>query len=340
MFKIFFIFIISFNGILSFAFKLNTHNEDMVANNIKSVILGIKKSSKEYEDIKIQINSINNNINTNKKKLLIIKLRQNELQGNLKGLAKEKNAIQDEVLKLTSKKYYLSMAIQHTNKKSTKSILDQEVYTIIFNSIKNELITLDRRAKETDTLIFESKEELQEINNYITKQQLIVEKKEKLRLVQKDNIIKLRHQHRQYIKYLRGLAINNTFQGGKKTMSPLESFIVIKKFGNYFDKNKNMTLQNNGITLKPKGTNAEVEAMYNGTVVFVRNNSANFDNMIILQHVGDLYTIYSKLDSISSKIKIGKKVSRGYTLGEVNNILILKVTKDEKYLDPEKLFGD
>jgi murein DD-endopeptidase MepM/ murein hydrolase activator NlpD len=322
------------------AIEPSEYSQDTLADNIKSVIIEIKTSSKEYEDTEIQINNINNKIDKNYGKLAIIRSRQVELKNDLKDLTKEKNIIQNEVLKLTSKKYYLSMAIQHTNKKSTKSILDKEVYTVVFNSIKNELISLDIRAKKIDDLISENQGELKGINSYITKQQSIVEKKEELSLIQKSNINKLRKQHRQYVKYLQGLSIDNTFQVGKKTISPLGSFVIVKRFGNYFDKSKNTTVHNNGITLKPKGENAGVQAMYNGTVVFVRNNSADFDNTIILQHAGNLYTIYSNLDLISPRVKIGKKVSRGYTLGKVNNKLILKVTKNEKYLDPEKLFGD
>lgn len=125
---------------------------------------------------------------------------------------------------------------------------------------------------------------------------------------------------------------------GKKTIAPLKSFNVVKKFGTYYDPIYKIKLFNESIVLKTKKPKAKVVSVLNGKVVYAKKNSGMLQNVVIIQHLNGLHTIYSHLDEIAPTLKIGKWIKKGYVVGRVNKNLTFQATKNSSHVNPKDLF--
>ena len=124
---------------------------------------------------------------------------------------------------------------------------------------------------------------------------------------------------------------------GSKTIAPLKSYTITKKFGKYYDKVYKMELFNESISLKTKKQNAKVFSVFKGRIVYAKKNAGLLENVVIVKHNGNLHTIYSHLDKISPTLKVGKWIPKGYVVGRVNGTLLFQATKNNKYINPSKL---
>jgi len=124
---------------------------------------------------------------------------------------------------------------------------------------------------------------------------------------------------------------------GKKTIAPLDSYTITKKYGTYTDPIYGIKIFNESISLKPKKPNAKVKTVFNGKVVYA-DKTAVLNNIVIVKHSGGLHTIYANLSQISPNIRKGKKIKKGYTIGRVKDELIFEVTKKSYHINPIRLF--
>ena len=123
---------------------------------------------------------------------------------------------------------------------------------------------------------------------------------------------------------------------GNKTISPLASAKVIKKFGTYIDPIYKIKIFNESITLKSNTSNAKVKNILNGKVVFA-GKSSMLGKVVVVSHSGKVHTVYAGLSKIAPTIKVGAKIKRGYVVGKVSEKLIFQATKDSKHINPLKL---
>ena len=124
---------------------------------------------------------------------------------------------------------------------------------------------------------------------------------------------------------------------GAKTIAPLESYTISKKYGTYTDPIYGIKIFNESISLKPKKKNAKVKTVFNGKVIYA-DKTAVLDNIVIVEHKDGLHTIYANLSQISPNIKKGKKIKKGYSIGRVNDELIFEVTQKSYHINPIRLF--
>jgi len=124
---------------------------------------------------------------------------------------------------------------------------------------------------------------------------------------------------------------------GRKTIAPLDSYTITKKYGTYTDPIYGIKIFNESISLKPRSPNAKVKTVFNGKVVYA-DKTAVLDNIVIIEHSGGLHTIYANLSQISPNIKKGKKIKKGYTIGRVSDELIFEVTQKSFHINPIRLF--
>jgi len=124
---------------------------------------------------------------------------------------------------------------------------------------------------------------------------------------------------------------------GKKTIAPLHSYTITKKYGTYTDPIYGIKIFNESISLKPKVANAKVRTVFNGKVVYA-DKTAVLNYIVIVQHSNGLHTIYANLSQISPNIKTGKKIKKGYTIGRVKDELIFEVTQKSYHINPIRLF--
>ncbi|MBA1438360.1 MAG: peptidoglycan DD-metalloendopeptidase family protein [Epsilonproteobacteria bacterium] len=124
---------------------------------------------------------------------------------------------------------------------------------------------------------------------------------------------------------------------GPKTITPLSSYKITKKYGTYVDPIYGIKIFNESISLKPKKPNAKVRTVFNGKVIYA-DKTAVLDNIVIVEHKNGLHTIYANLSQIAPTIKKGKKIKKGYTIGRVQDELVFEVTQKSYHINPIRLF--
>lgn len=124
---------------------------------------------------------------------------------------------------------------------------------------------------------------------------------------------------------------------GPKTIAPLASYTITKKYGTYTDPIYGIKIFNESISLKPKKPNAKVRTVFNGKVIYA-DKTAVLDNIVIVEHKNGLHTIYANLSQIAPNIKKGKKVKKGSAIGRVQDELVFEVTQKSYHINPIRLF--
>jgi len=123
---------------------------------------------------------------------------------------------------------------------------------------------------------------------------------------------------------------------GKKTIAPLESFVVKRKFGRYTDPIYNIKIFNESVILTSKKANAKVKNVLDGKVIYAKN-TAILDKVVIVENSYGIHTIYAHLSKIAPTIKIGKKIKKGYVIGRVRGDLSFEVTQKSYHINPLEL---
>lgn len=130
--------------------------------------------------------------------------------------------------------------------------------------------------------------------------------------------------------------IKTKHYGGQKTIAPLDSYSLVKKFGPYTDPIYNIKIFNESVSLQPKESNAKVKNVLNGKVILAQN-TALLENVIIIEHANGIHTIYAHLDQIAPTVKQGKKLKKGSVIGRVNSELMFEVTQENYHINPMQL---
>ena len=124
---------------------------------------------------------------------------------------------------------------------------------------------------------------------------------------------------------------------GKKTISPLTSYTITKRYGTYTDPIYGIKIFNESISLKPKRAGEKVKTVFNGKVIYA-DKTAVLKNIVIMEHKNGLHTIYANLSKIAPNIRKGKKIKKGYTIGRVDDELVFEVTQKSYHINPISLF--
>jgi murein DD-endopeptidase MepM/ murein hydrolase activator NlpD len=120
---------------------------------------------------------------------------------------------------------------------------------------------------------------------------------------------------------------------GPKTIAPLDSYAVTKRFGPYTDPVYGIKIYNESVSLRPTETDAKVKAIFNGKVVFAKS-TAMLDNVVIIEHDNGLHTIYAHMDKIAPTISVGQRLKQGSIIGRITRELMFQVTQRNAHIDP------
>jgi len=338
--------------------------DDIINKEVYSLILDNAKE--EVFNLNIDYIKVNKDTRNNKKQILKLskfiteqlKIKQDylnmqEKQENIISSLKQKHQeYQDNLQKLINKQNKVSSLLGNLSiLKQTE--LKKEKEAKRKSKLEKERLARQKKANEKKEL--ERKKRLQRLarlteeNNRKRKKQANNEPEEIDKVVPKEKETK-------QIKFIskekldddidikvkkigsstKGIKISKYY--GRKTIAPLKSYKIVKKFGKYYDSVYKIELFNESITLKPTKPNSKVYNVFNGEIVYAKNNSGLLANVVIVKHSKGLHTIYSHLDKISPTLKVGKWIKKGYVVGRVNDILQFQATKNSRYIDPEKLF--
>ncbi|MDR0665548.1 MAG: peptidoglycan DD-metalloendopeptidase family protein [Helicobacteraceae bacterium] len=127
---------------------------------------------------------------------------------------------------------------------------------------------------------------------------------------------------------------------GKKVKAPLDSspIKITKEFGPYTDPIYNIKIHNDSVTLKTNSSDALVRSVLPGKVVFA-DNIKTLGKVVIVEHQGNLHTIYRNLESISPNIKVARSLKERESIGRVSGELVFEVTKDGLPINPLQLIA-
>ena len=124
---------------------------------------------------------------------------------------------------------------------------------------------------------------------------------------------------------------------GDKTIAPLSSYVITKRYGTYTDPIYGIKVFNESISLKPSKNGAKVKNVFNGKVIYA-DKTAVLNNIVIIEHKNGIHTIYANLSKISPNIRKGKKIKKGYVIGRIDDELIFEVTQKSYHINPIRLF--
>lgn len=125
---------------------------------------------------------------------------------------------------------------------------------------------------------------------------------------------------------------------GEKTIAPLDSFTVKRRFGDYIDPIYKIKIFNESVVLASTKADATVKSVLNGKVIFAKD-TASLEKVVIIENSDEIHTIYAHLSKIAPTIQVGQKIKKGYVIGRVENDLTFEVTQKNYHIDPLELIG-
>ena len=123
---------------------------------------------------------------------------------------------------------------------------------------------------------------------------------------------------------------------GAKTISPLENYTVVQKFGDFIDPVYNIKIFNESVVLHSTKTNDEVKNVLDGKVIFAKDTQL-LKNVVIVENGDGIHTIYAHLSRIAPTIKVGSKIKKGYVIGRIDKDLTFEVTQKNYHINPMDL---
>ncbi len=387
---------------------------------VKILAIQINNQNKELTKLENEIEQNNIDIKEHKEQLIKAKNILSRLKRNSKTLIKEKKENENQIVKIIIDEFSSSIALKLANEESLKELIDSEIYSILSQSSKDEILKLNNSYELINRNKKDNQKRISQINSYIEKRKKKKRKLTKLKERYHNSLLSLEKKHKEYqkelkktlkkqeslkhllaklniikkeelekkrkaeIKKAKRLAalkkkrnktkknkrskesydikesrnnkyakdidldvrkIGSSTSGvkisryrGRKTIAPLDSFRVVKKFGKYYDPVYKIELFNESIVLKTKKPQAKVKSIFNGKIVYAKKDAGMLENVVIVQHANGLHTIYSHLDKISPSLKVGRWIKKGYVVGRVNNTLTFQATKNEMHINPKDLF--
>jgi murein hydrolase activator len=227
---------------------------------------------------------------TLKKSQKIIYATTNEQQKQM--LSKEQQD-KDKVLdELKDEERRLAGELKSKEKQSTK--LNSAIERMIYAEIEAKRKAAEDRAKK-------ARDEADRLARMRAK-----EKKQEA----KEAIIENRKPERIITESSENLALSSDFRSNKGKLPPPATGAIVREFGKQKVLDK-VTAINNGIDIRTE-TNANVQAVFNGTVAIV-SSLPGLGNVVLIQH-GNYYSVYSNLASVY--VKKGDDVTTRQTIGK------------------------
>jgi septal ring factor EnvC (AmiA/AmiB activator) len=257
------------------------------------------------------------------------------------------------------------LRVKELNSRYFENSKDIDVLNKFTSSLEASISNIDKKRKELIKKQEENKKSLAKLevakNSYKDELKKLLKKQDSLKkTLSQLNIIKIDEANRAKVDASREEAfqdrgvrdtslpnvkkVGSSYEevqtakySGEKTIAPLDSYTISKKYGTYTDSIYGIKIFNESISLKPTQNDAKVKTVFNGKVIYA-DKTAVLDNVVIVEHSNGLHTIYANLSQISPNIKKGKKIKLGYTIGRVKDELIFEVTQKSAHINPSKLF--
>ncbi len=251
------------------------------------------------------------NFNETERKFFSIKIQIAKLKKELRIIDKEQKELQAKIDNLKN--------LERLKESKEKEIKKEK---------KRYSIKLAQIQKQNSFLI----KELRRLN--ILKKR---EKRKKYKRITRDNQsnIKVKFKESSKEKYFDRIPVVK--YNGTKTIAPFKKYKIIRKFGKFINPEYSTKVEtyNPNIVLKPIGSK-NVRNILDGKVLSIIKNPA-VGNLIVIGQRNGIHVLYANLSSISSIVKQGRYVKKGFVIGKVKDTLILEVTKNNANINPLEL---
>ena len=312
----------------------------------------LKKTSKEYqeklrayEETKNSVETLSEKENTLKQRLLLLisKVFSKSLLLTSINAPSEDDVFKEEILKALQKyehsrlqrvsKEYTDTVTTLQQKKKRLTLLEKEIDTLLKNRATLKRLKIVKSQK-MQKLLKDKQKYNKELQKLIEQRQALSKTLAKLNILKEQKLAKKsKNIHvKSYGQKSYGKLKTIRYRG-RKTIAPLDRFVVIKKYGIYKDPIYNIEIPNENVELRPLKPNAKVRNIFNGRVILAKW-TPHLKNVVIVQATNGLYLIYANLDKIAPYIKKGRRIKKGYTIGRVNNKLIFEITKNNAHINP------
>ena len=254
--------------------------------------------------VKAEINGLNKTFEQNTERIAALETRMVELERVIASIEHKRTEV---------------VVTQRANKQSlTKLEANKRRYKASMDRLIAKQDALEKTLAELN--IIKSEEEQKAKAQAASRQQAVASK----------DLPKVKQRGSSYQK------IKTKRYHGKKTIAPIDDYLLVKKFGPYTDPIYDIKIFNESISLKPKQANAKVKNVLNGKVILAQNTSL-LDNVVIVEHADGIHTIYAHMDMIAPTVKKGQKIKKGSVIGRVNDELMFEVTQKNYHIDPVEL---
>lgn len=255
----------------------------------------------------------------------------------LKGLDKVLN---QEIFQLSKDYEDISRSIDEKQNQIAKiklSLKDYNDRLAKLQDLKNKQISEINKQKTDKTIYTKKLQDLKdqqvELRKTLNDLKIIEEKEDNA------NALKITNNNQKIRQ------IGSSYQGGavkrytgKKTIAPLDSFVVKQKFGNYIDPIYNIKIFNENVVLRSNKSDAVVKNVLDGKIVFAKDTSM-LKHVVIIEHNNGIHTIYAHLDKIAPTIKVGKNIKKGAVVGRIKDDLTFEVTQKDFHINPLELIS-
>jgi len=264
----------------------------------------LKNSRKKAKELSIKFIA-------NKKNIEMLRTHATTLESSIASIDQK----QKKLIKITSeyKKAIKKLELAKTSyKKELKDIINKQ------NALKKTLAQLNLIKIDETKRAKEQKEREEAFKNK--------------NIVANENLPKVKKHGSSY------QAVKTIKYHGAKTIAPLTSYVITKKYGTYIDPIYGIKIFNESISLRPKTSDTKVKTVFNGKVIYAQK-TAVLKNVVVVEHKNGLHTIYANLSKIAPNIKKGKKVKKGSVIGRIKDELTFEVTYKNYHINPIRLFN-
>ncbi|MEA2111517.1 MAG: peptidoglycan DD-metalloendopeptidase family protein [Campylobacterota bacterium] len=270
--------------------------------------------------IQNEIKSLNSNYLDTTKQIELLQARITELHSTIAMIDAKKQEL---------------LVLKRSNSKQLKALqTNQNIYKKSFEKLKNEQKSLRKTLAKLNIVKEKEKERIAREKREA--------KEEKKRLAQLEIDRKKAIETGKELPEVKKQSIYHSVKTkkyrGKKTIAPLSSYTLVKKFGPYTDPIYDIKIFNESVSLKPKAKNAKVKNVLNGKVILAKETSL-LNNIIIIEHSNGMHTIYAHLSQIAPTIKKGKRLKKGSVIGRVSDELMFEVTQKNYHINPMQLIN-
>lgn len=299
--------------------------QELIFNIAQSVSLSVilEEEYTASEDSLIELEVIEAMLKKSKAKVQMLNTQFFYNSKNIETLDKNVASLEVAIANIDAKRKELSSI----KKKNVKALKKLEIAKASYKKeLKNILKKQDALKKTLAKLNIIKIDAIKKAKEDEERKKALASKK----IISDENLPKVKKHASSYQK------IKTKRYRGKKTIAPLDSYSITKKYGTYVDPIYGIKVFNESISLKPKKPKAKVKTVFNGKVIYADKNPV-LNNVVIVQHTNGLHTIYANLSQISD-VKTGQKIKKGYTVGRVDDELIFEVTQKSYHINPIQLF--